>query len=86
MLTGFPFELQVRIDHKNGTVHFGAPQLESDQLQDHLSDLSKRLTRALAMTRPERPEDHEARRMKVHSRPLRCTGDCTVALLLSNAP
>eukprot|EP00891_Asterochloris_glomerata_P003711 jgi/Astpho2/3711/Aster-04897 len=51
--------LQVRIDHRNGTVHFGAPQLESEQLQDHLSTLSKRLSRALTMTRPDRPEDHE---------------------------
>ena len=57
--------MQVRIDHKNGTVHFGAPQLESEQLQDHLSTLSKRLSRALTMTRPERPEDHEARRIQV---------------------
>lgn len=46
-------------------MHFGAPQLESEQLQDHLSTLSKRLSRALTMTRPDRPEDHEVRRIQV---------------------
>lgn len=43
---------QVRIDHKNGTVHFGALALESDQLRDNMSTLARRLAKALQIINP----------------------------------
>ena len=57
--------VQVRIDHRNGTVHFGAQQLESDRVRDHISALARRLTKALHMVQPEVPKQTEAKRLKV---------------------
>uniref|UniRef100_A0A383WBN2 Eukaryotic translation initiation factor 3 subunit A n=1 Tax=Tetradesmus obliquus TaxID=3088 RepID=A0A383WBN2_TETOB len=44
--------LQMRVDHRNGTLHFGSQQLESDKVRSHLSLLAKRLAKAAAMTDP----------------------------------
>lgn len=57
--------LQVRLDHRYGTVHFGGQQLESDRVRDHISALARRLTKALGMIQPEAPKETEARRLKV---------------------
>jgi translation initiation factor 3 subunit A len=43
---------QMRVDHRNGTLHFGSQQLESDKVRSHLSLLAKRLAKAAAMTDP----------------------------------
>ena len=57
--------MQVRIDHRNGTVHFGGQQLESDRIRDHISALARRLTKALHMVEPDVSKEVEARRLKV---------------------
>jgi hypothetical protein len=44
---------QVRIDHKMGSVHFGALQLESERLHDIISTLARRLAKALSIINPE---------------------------------
>lgn len=44
--------LQVRVDHRNGTLHFGAQQLESDKIRNHLSLLARRLSKAVTMIEP----------------------------------
>jgi len=59
------FFMQVRIDHRNGTVHFGGQQLESDRIRDHISALARRLTKALHMVEPDVSKEVEARRLKV---------------------
>jgi hypothetical protein len=43
---------QVRVDHRNGTLHFGAQQLESDKIRGHISLLAKRLAKAATMIEP----------------------------------
>ncbi|GFH24718.1 eukaryotic translation initiation factor 3 subunit 10, partial [Haematococcus lacustris] len=43
--------LQMRIDHRQGTLHFGSQQLESEQVCSHLQLLSQRLSKAVAMER-----------------------------------
>jgi hypothetical protein len=43
---------QVRVDHRNGTLHFGTQQMESDKIRNHLSLLAKRLAKAGAMMDP----------------------------------
>ena len=57
--------MQVSIDHRNGTVHFGGQQLESDRIRDHISALARRLTKALHMVQPDASKDVETRRIKV---------------------
>ncbi len=59
--------LQVRIDHRNGTVHFGGQQLESDRIRDHISALARRLTKALHMVEPDVSKEAGAKRLKVRS-------------------
>lgn len=39
----------MRIDHRNGTLLFGAQELESDKVRAHLQLLARRLARAAAM-------------------------------------
>lgn len=41
--------LQMRVDHRNGTLHFGSQQVESDKIRGHLSSIAKRLAKAVAM-------------------------------------
>ena len=43
---------QVRVDHRNGTLHFGAQQLESDKIRNHISLLARRLSKAVTMIEP----------------------------------
>lgn len=57
--------MQVSIDHRNGTVHFGGQQLESDRIRDHISGLARRLNKALHMVKPDPSKEVEARRLKV---------------------
>ena len=59
--------MQARIDHKNGTVHFGGLDVESDQLRDHISSLTSRLTKAVALIHKAQDPEKEARRLKVRS-------------------
>jgi hypothetical protein len=47
-----PPRRQVRVDHRNGTLAFGAVQLESDKVRGHLALLAKRLAKAAAMWEP----------------------------------
>lgn len=65
--------MQVSIDHRNGTVHFGGQQLESDRIRDHISALARRLTKALHMVQPDPSKDVENRRLKVT-----CSLACTM--------
>jgi translation initiation factor 3 subunit A len=44
--------LSMRIDHRNGTLHFGGQQLESDRVRGHLALLAKRLAKASSMIDP----------------------------------
>ena len=55
---------QVQIDHRNGTVHFGGQQLESERLRDHVAQLARRLARALQAVAPARTPDKQARKAK----------------------
>jgi len=57
--------VQARVDHKNGTVHFGGLELESDQLRDHISSLAQRLTKAVAVIYPSKDPQGEAQRLQV---------------------
>lgn len=68
--------VQVSIDHRNGTVHFGGQQLESDRIRDHISALARRLTKALHMVQPDPSKDVENRRLKVT-----CLTTCTLFVL-----
>ena len=36
---------QVRIDHRNGTLHFGSQQLENERVRGHMAQLSQRLSK-----------------------------------------
>ena len=62
---------QVRIDHKNGTLHFGADQLEGDRLRDHIAVMAQRFARALTMIDPNVDPAREQRRIAVSS-PAHC--------------
>ena len=55
----------MRIDHKNGTLHFGADQLEGDRIRDHISVMAQRLSRALTMINPNVDPVREQRRRAV---------------------
>jgi translation initiation factor 3 subunit A len=57
----------MRIDHKNGTVHFGKLQLESDRLRDNISVLAQRLANALTIIDPLPSADKEEAKRKVLS-------------------
>lgn len=56
---------QARVDHKNGTVHFGGLEVQSDRLRDHIAALTKRLHKAATMIQPAQEPDKEARRLQV---------------------
>ena len=62
--------LQVQIDHRNGTVHFGAQQLESEVMRDHLSVLAARLSKALGMIDPAPDPKRAARAAEVPAQAL----------------
>lgn len=42
----------MRVDHRHGTLHFGAQHVESDRVRGHLSSIAKRLAKAMAMINP----------------------------------
>ncbi|KAK9833458.1 hypothetical protein WJX81_007146 [Elliptochloris bilobata] len=56
--------LHVQIDHRNGTVHFGGQQLESERLRDHVAALARRLAKALQAVQPAPSPDKQARKAK----------------------
>lgn len=64
--------VHARFDHRNGTVHFGGRDNESEKVRAHLSLAAKRLARAMAMIVPK--EVSEAERMA------RCTAAAQRAL------
>eukprot|EP00798_Chlamydomonas_sp_ICE-L_P024015 gene24015-9590_t len=45
--------LQVRVDHRNGTLHFGSQQLESERIRGHLAILAMRLGKTIGMVSPD---------------------------------
>lgn len=45
--------LHAKFDHRNGTVHFGGRELESERVRGHIATAAKRLARALLMVSPE---------------------------------
>jgi hypothetical protein len=57
--------VQIRIDHKSGTVHFGGLDLESDRLRDNVSQLGFRLAKALTMLNPKPSTSKEEFKAKV---------------------
>ena len=57
----------MRIDHKNGTLRFGAEQLEGDHIRDHIAAMAKRLTQALTMINPAANPGREKRRLLVRA-------------------
>ena len=57
----------MRIDHKNGTIHFGKLQLESDRLRDNISVLARRLAKACSLISPTPSPDNEEAKEKVRS-------------------
>ena len=44
--------VQVQIDHRSSTLHFGGAQLKNDSMANHLSTVASRLSSALAMIEP----------------------------------
>lgn len=54
--------LQVHVDHRNGTLHFGRQQLESDRIRNHMSTLAKRLSKVAGMMYPGVSAEREANR------------------------
>lgn len=60
----------MRIDHKNGTVHFGKLQLESDRLRDNIAVLARRLAKAITIIDPLPSADKEEAKKKVLTCPL----------------
>ena len=82
---------QVQIDHRNGTVHFGGQQLESERLRDHVSALARRLAKALQAVQPAPSPDKQARKAK--ARPVwllpqacQCLGGMLYARGMSDLP
>lgn len=57
--------LQVRVDHLNGTLHFGSQLLESEKVRSHLSVLAKRLAKAVSMVEPSPPPALEQQRAAI---------------------
>ena len=56
---------QVRVDHRNGTLHFGGQQLESEKVRSHLAVRAGRLSKAVTMIDGPAavPEDKAAKRL-----------------------
>ena len=68
----------MRIDHKNGSIHFGKPQLESDRLRGNISVLARRLAKACSLIAPVPAPDKEEAKKKV-----RCPLPSTAEISLS---
>jgi len=65
--------LAVRLDHRAGTLRFGAPGLDSDRMRDHISAMARRLTTAQHMIQPAVDPALEQRRLSVRLPPLLCS-------------
>lgn len=57
--------LAVRLDHRAGTLRFGAPGLESDRMRDHIAQLARRMSTAQRMIQPAADPAIEQRRAAV---------------------
>lgn len=55
----------MRVDHRAGTLRFGAPGLDSDRMRDHISVMARRLQQAQRMYSPAVDPALEERRLKV---------------------
>lgn len=55
----------MRIDHRAGTLRFGAPGLDSDRMRDHIAVMARRLQQAQRMYSPAVDPALEERRLKV---------------------
>ena len=64
--------LQIRIDHRSGTVNFGKLQLESDKIRDHIALFSQSLSKSVGLMFPSIKPGYQERKIKV---------SCPVALL-----
>lgn len=40
------------MDHRNGVLHFGSQQLESDKIKGHIAKLARSLSKAVTMIEP----------------------------------
>jgi translation initiation factor 3 subunit A len=57
--------LTVRLDHRAGTLRFGAPGLESDRMREHIAQLARRLSTAQRMVQPAADPAVDQRRVAV---------------------
>jgi len=57
--------LALRIDHRAGTVRFGAAGLESDRMRDHIANMARRLQQAQKLISPAVDPAVEQRRVKL---------------------
>mmetsp|Transcript_33886 Transcript_33886/g.95996 ORF Transcript_33886/g.95996 Transcript_33886/m.95996 type:complete len:1014 (-) Transcript_33886:241-3282(-) len=48
--------LQLRLDHRNGTLQFNSPNLSADKLKSHLATMAKRLCKAVTLIGPTHAE------------------------------
>lgn len=59
--------MQMSIDYKNGTVHFGGYQLESERMREQIANLAKRLSKVASLINPEPPVDYLSKRKEVRA-------------------
>lgn len=64
--------LTVRLDHRAGTLRFGAPGLESDRMREHIAQLARRLSTAQRMVQPAADPAVDQRRVAVSCPLLMC--------------
>lgn len=57
--------LAVRMDHRAGTLRFGAPGLDSDRMRDHIAVMARRLQQAQRMYSPAVDPTLEEHRLKL---------------------
>ncbi len=55
------------MDHKNGTVHFGGQQLESERVREHIANMAKRLTKVVSWVTAAPDTEKLGRKQKVCS-------------------
>ena len=70
-------DLQVRIDHRSGTVNFGKLQLESDKIRDHIALFSQSLSKSVDLMFPSIKPGYQERKIKV-----RCPQVCVQTMAI----
>ena len=69
----------MRLDHRAGTLRFGAPGLESDRMREHIAQLARRLSTAQRMIQPAANPAVDQRRVAVSCPPRQHVhGPCAV--------